>query len=227
MWSRLVKDGKMGFRKIALMSTAALVAAAAAVAAARRPGSPAMNPVSPAPVSPSPPLREKIRQPWWNKYRRSLILGLLGLAMLPAGFILYPSAAEVSAPGYSQLVIKSNTPIGAIQYGVAQASGAAAEITVRITLAPGAAARTATLTLLLPFGDAFMNCNPPDCHGDTPAGSYWSKQLTLRSSGGSLLAIPHAFVKAENFGEFLTALPHWLRFQKSTITVPLRPEQHY
>jgi len=84
---------------------------------------------------------------------------------------------------------------------VAQASGAAAEITVRISLAPGAADGTATLTLLLPFGDTFINCSPPDCHGETPAGAYWSKQLTLRSSGGPLLAIPHVFVKTNNFGE--------------------------
>jgi hypothetical protein len=170
----------MGCRKIAITSVAALVAAAAAALAVWRAGRPpalSMPEGSSAQAGPPPRHAGKKRR-WWRKYRRSLILGLLGLAMLPVAFFLYPSVAELPTPGYSQLVIKSNTPIGVIQYGVAQISGATAEITVRVSLAPGTPDGTATLTLLLPFGTTPINCNLPNCHAATPAGAYWSKQLT-------------------------------------------------
>jgi hypothetical protein len=199
-WSGMVR---MGCRKIAITSVAALVAVAAVAAMRRRADWPPalfMPPESSGKASPTPPPAGS-KRPQWKKYRPSLILGPLGFAMLLVGFLFYPSVAELPTPGYSQLIIKSNTPIGAIQYGVAQISGVAAEITVRVSLDPGAPSGTATLSLLLPFGDTFINCRVPNCHATTPAGSYWSKQLTLRSNGGSILAIPHIFVRASHFGE--------------------------
>jgi hypothetical protein len=192
----------MGCGKIAITSVAALVAAAAVAFEVWRAGRQqalAMPERSSAQADPSP-RRAGEKPPWRKKYRRSLFLGLLGLAMLPVAFFLYPSVAELPTPGYSQLVIRSNTPIGVIQYGVAQISGETAEITVRLSLAPGAPDGTATLTLLLPFGSTPINCNLPNCHAATPAGAYWSKQLTLTSTGGPFLAIPHIFVKASDFG---------------------------
>jgi hypothetical protein len=37
-----------------------------------------------------PPSRGGGTRPWWKMYRTSLILGVIGLAMLPASFFLYP-----------------------------------------------------------------------------------------------------------------------------------------
>jgi hypothetical protein len=182
-----------------ITAVAVLAAVTGVVKVIRRDGSLAVQSEYPAENGPPTPPR-KDGQPWRKKYRSSLILGLLGLAMLPVGLILYPSAVQLPTPGYSQLVINSNTQIESIQYGVAQVSVGVAEITVRIVLVPGAADGMATLTLLLPFGDDFINCSLPDCHDNTPAGAYWSKKLTLKSGAGPLLAIPHVFVRSDNFG---------------------------
>jgi hypothetical protein len=128
-------------------------------------------------------------------------LGGIGLAMLPASYFLYPSVSELPTPGYSQLVISSKVPIGAIQYGAAQVSSVIAKAAIRVSLPPGASGGTATLTVLLPFGDTFLNCHLPSCHDRTLAGSYLIKQLTFRPAGGSFQATPVTFaVKANHFG---------------------------
>jgi hypothetical protein len=213
----------VSFRKITMVAAAVLVAAAGAVAAIRRDGPSAVHPESPAQTGPSAPNRRD-GQPWWKKYRSSLILGLLGLVVLPVGFVIYPSVAELPTPGYSQLVIHSDTQIGFIQYGVSQISDTSAEITVRIGLTPGAADGTATLTLLLPFGATFINCAPPDCHGNTPAGDYWSKKLILKAGGDPLLAIPHIFVKTSNFGEISNGVTASAVIPEVTYNGPSTPE---
>jgi hypothetical protein len=145
------------------------------------------------------------KRPWWKKYRASLIFAILGLAGLPVGFfVLYPSTPELPTPGYSQLVIRSSIPIGTIGYEAEQISAGTAKVTIRVSLPPGASGGIAFLTVLLPFGDTFINCYPPSCRDQTQAGSYLKQQLTFGtalSQFQTVQATPLTFeVSANHFG---------------------------
>jgi hypothetical protein len=142
---------------------------------------------------------------WWKKYWRSVILGGLGLAMLPAGFLIYPSIPEAPAPGYSQLVITSKVPVGLVEYAATQISAVTAEITVRVSLAPGTSSPSAaSLQVWPPYGTTFLNCRAPACRdalGAGISGAYWTQELTFMPVGDSFQAIPVVLlVHAEHFG---------------------------
>lgn len=108
-------------------------------------------------------------------------------------------------PGYSQLVINSKVPVGLVQYAATQISAVTAEITVRVSLAPGTSRPgAATLQVWPPYGTTFVDCRAPACHNALGAGipgDYWTEQLTFRPAGGSLQATPVVLVvKADHFG---------------------------
>jgi hypothetical protein len=97
----------------------------------------------PAPHANPEPSQAVIKHPRWikcrrpiTKYKRSLTLGVIGLIAGVVAFFLYPRVPEAPTPGYSQLVIRSNAPIGLIEYAVAPVQGAT-KIEVRVQLAPG------------------------------------------------------------------------------------------
>jgi hypothetical protein len=151
-----------------------------------------------------PTSKARGRRLWWKSYRLPIILVAIGLAMLFAGYFMYPSVSELPSPGYSQLVIASKIPIGTIQYGAEQVSARVAKVTIRVSLPPGASGGAAKLTVFLPFGDSFLGCYLPSCHDQTPAGSYLIKQLTFGAASGSfqiVQAAPLTFeVNASHFG---------------------------
>jgi hypothetical protein len=148
--------------------------------------------------------KAKGKRLWWKRYRPSIILVAIGLAMLLAGYFLYPSVSELPSPGYSQLVIASKVPIGTIQYGAEQVSARATKVTIRVSLPPGESGGTAKLTVFLPFGESFLDCYLPSCDDRNPAGSLLIKQLTFGVASDSFQtaqAAPLTFeVGANHFG---------------------------
>lgn len=137
-----------------------------------------------------------------TKYKRAAILGLIGLIAGAVAFSLYPRVPEAPTPGYSQLVIRSDVPIGLIEYAVSPVQSVT-KIEVRVQLAPGVYDGDATVQLWPPHGIALGDCYLPACHdalGLGSPGAYSTERLIFRTAGASSAATVYFEVKADNFG---------------------------
>jgi hypothetical protein len=134
-----------------------------------------------------------------------LVLAVVGLAILLAGWLLYPSGAGNPTPGYSELILQSAVPVNYIQYGVNRVSAGRASMSVSVVLLPKTAtpARAASLKVYLPIGDTFAHCHSGGCHvlaAGYQETSYWIQTLTFRPSSGGPAATVDFTVKAADFG---------------------------
>lgn len=127
-----------------------------------------------------------------------LALGILGLALLVAGLILYPRRAEHPAPLTTKLVVFSTCPVFSIGYAVDPVPGrpGVSRLEVRLKLPEGllpgsgqcVGGAGAGVTVVPPPGTVLMNCKA--CHGRLTA------SLPYRGDA----ATAYFFVKASNFG---------------------------
>ncbi len=134
-----------------------------------------------------------------------MVLAVVGLAILLAGWLLYPSSAGNPTPGYSELILQSAVPVNYIQYGVNRVSAGSASISVSVVFLAKTAvpARAAKLAVYLPIGDTFAHCHGGGCHvlatGQQET-SYWVQALTFRPSSSGPAATVDFAVKAADFG---------------------------
>jgi hypothetical protein len=151
------------------------------------------------------PLPAKHKRSTGKKMLTPFVLAAVGLAMLLAAWLIYPSAAGNPTPGYSELILKSAVPVNYIAYDVNRVSAGQASMSVSVVLLAGTIVpvHAATLQVWLPIGDAFAYCHTPACHvlrvGHQET-SYWSQPLTFTPSGAGPAAAENFTVKAPDFG---------------------------
>lgn len=139
-----------------------------------------------------------------------MVLAVVGLAILLAGWLLYPSSAGNPTPGYSELILQSAVPVNYIQYGVNRVSAGSASISVSVVLLAKTAvpARAAKLAVYLPIGDTFAHCHGGGCHvlatGQQET-SYWVQALTFRPSSSGPAATVDFAVKPPISGQLSMA----------------------
>ncbi|SRR5579871_1897312 len=151
------------------------------------------------------PLSRKQQRPWQRKMLVPLVLAAVGVAMLVAGWLLYPSGAGNPTPGYSELIFQSAEPVNYISYDVNRVSPGSASMSVSVVLLPKTAVppQAARLWVYLPIGDTFAHCHGGGCHV-LPNGqqetSYWFQLLTFRPATGGPTATANFTVRAPDFG---------------------------
>lgn len=151
------------------------------------------------------PLSRKRERSWRQKVMIPLVLAVVGLAMLLAGWLLYPSGAGNPTPGYSELILQSAVPVNYIEYGVNRVSAGSVSMSVSVVLLQKTAvsARAASLQVWLPIGDTFAHCRGGGCHvlsSGQQETSYWTQPLTFRPSSSGSAATVGFTVKAPDFG---------------------------
>jgi hypothetical protein len=134
-----------------------------------------------------------------------LVLAVVGLALLLAGWSIYPSGAGNPTPGYSELILQSAVPVNYIQYDVNRVSSGNASMSVSVVLLQQTAvpAQAASLQVWLPIGDTFAHCHGGACHvlpGGQQETSYWATPLTFHPSSAGPIATTSFTVKALDFG---------------------------
>lgn len=157
----------------------------------------------------------------WGAVVTPVLLGVLGLALLIVGLILYPRRAEHPAPVTTKLDVFSTCPLFSIGYAVDPAPGrpGVSRLEVRLTLPegllPGSGAcvggRGAGVTVAPPPGTKLMNCK--NCHG------RWTVGLPFPADG---VVTAYFYVKASSFGVFsngdaaFAAIPEVVYIRKAT-----------
>jgi hypothetical protein len=149
----------------------------------------------------SPPPAATAKRSRRKKILVPAVLTVIGLAILLAGFLLYPQRGEPAVPIYAYVTIAGSATmpsIGLIYYTVDQVRPDVASVTVQLLpnvprVAPGARAG-----VLLDAGGAdIMNCSP-SCH---PA--FGSADAVLKFGSRTATAptpTAHFLVKAHSFG---------------------------
>lgn len=151
------------------------------------------------------PLSRQRERSWWQKTLIPLVLAVVGLAMLLAGWLIYPSGAGNPTPGYSELILQSAVPVNYIGYTVYRISAGSASMSVSVVLLQATAAPPGAekLQVWLPIGDTFAHCHGTGCHV-LPNGhqetSYWTEPLTFRPTRSGPTATANFTVKAPDFG---------------------------
>jgi hypothetical protein len=162
--------------------------------------SPAHKP--PAGSAPSPAEHKRSGR---KKMLTPVVLVIVGLAMLVAAWLVYPSAAGNPTPGYSELILQSAVPVNYISYDVNRVWAGKADMSVSVVLLPGTIvpAHAATLQVWLPIGDAFAHCRAAGCHVQRVGHqetSYWTRPLAFAPSGAGPAATADFTVRAPDFG---------------------------
>ena len=172
-------------------------------------------------------LSRKRERSWRQKVMIPLVLAVVGLAMLLAGWLLYPSGAGNPTPGYSELILQSAVPVNYIEYGVNRVSAGSASMSVSVVLLQKTAvsARAASLQVWLPIGDTFAHCRGGGCHvlsSGQQETSYWTQPLTFRPSSSGSAATADFTVKAPISAQLSTASMPPLQSRRSGSAAPQR-----
>src|SRR5215471_7890026 len=150
---------------------------------------------------PRGPLDDKATSPATDKRSKRkkivtpLILAFLGLALLAAAFLLYPSQNGRPSPAFPTVAISSDQALGIIDYRVVQVRPGVAEIKISLE-AFGRVPSTftaAAVSVALPAGTAFADCSKPACNGQ-----LWSVAGVF--TPGHRVVHADIFVKAPSFG---------------------------
>jgi hypothetical protein len=150
------------------------------------------------------------RRRWRSKkFSKPLILAGIGVVFLLGALWLYSSPAELPAPSFATIQLKSSFSISGIRYDVSQPSPSIAKITIYVEL-PGNVVRTpakapaADLWLEVPPGITFETCPPDACRFDPNDKEYtWLQTLDFKyedPDDNSGEAIATFSVKAHSFG---------------------------
>jgi len=177
------------------------------------------------------PLSRKRERSWWQKMLIPLVLAVAGLAMLLAGWLIYPSGAGNPAPGYSELILQSAVPVNYIGYLVNRVSAGTASMSVSVVLLQTTAVptRAAKLQVWLPIGDTFAHCHGGGCRvlsSGQQETSYWTQWLTFRPSRSGSSATVNFTARAPDFGatfdgvDASAAIPE-VRYSGATRVLPV------
>jgi hypothetical protein len=182
------------------------------------------EPTSPAPVTATPssphpqsqgPGRHvsgEHRFPGWKKLWFPASLAILGLALIGAGFALFPSRSQYPPPAYNQITVHSTIPVSFVRYSVIQKSPVIDEVNVTIVDDISGPSPKITgagyIILRLPTRIHFRTCPRVLCDYDNAdQTSVWAQAFRIKiiripsvggfqaTGGGSF------FVKAHNLGE--------------------------
>jgi hypothetical protein len=163
--------------------------------------SPPTEPQGELPPSSAP--NESGKNQVWKMMATPIVLALLGIALLPVAFALYPSSTATSDPAYARLSVLTNQKITFIDFSVVQVKATLAKIEIEVVRAlptPTAGAPTPFANLIVspPIGTRFPSCygGCTEIHGPVPAFT-WEVPLTFNGHGQ---AFENFFVQAKSLG---------------------------
>jgi hypothetical protein len=143
------------------------------------------------------------KKPWWKMMATPIVLALLGIALLPVAFALYPSSTATSDPAYARVSVLTNQKITFIDFSVVQIKPALAKIEIEVvrplsTPTAGAPRPFANLIVSPPIGTRFPSCyrGCKEIHGPVPA-FIWAVSLAFNAEGQ---AFENFFVNAKSLG---------------------------
>ena len=156
---------------------------------------------------PDLPARDKRSR--WETILAPLVFAILGVAMIVAGFTMYPRTSEAPAPDFPTFMqVTSHFPIHLVNYLVIPLSSGKTEIEILVDLPAGMAHPPAHKPAALfvfapPSGVSLWHCPRLPCTGPvgTQVSGSWGQTLTFNSMSGSAgEATTYFFVKGPNFG---------------------------